>query len=459
MSTTFRLVDLLTTDRQQGTIIWLFNIGAEKHWNPVSTGIIDRSEDIIVNRMEEMNLLLCREQDVMILREEPDIAFLDMLRAVGFQIPTILVPESADPYTPIAELVMKDEVLKQKLRRIGALADSVYFVPYAVTRLEEQLAAECGFVIPLAASSIQAQVNDKIVNRRMAETLGFPVCEGKVCRSTEEIQAEYARLTEELGFTQVIIKEPHGASGKGLYLVEREDQLSSICMRLGRSLRKQPDSRWLVEGWYRKKADISYQLSISSDGTVDVFSIKEQVLRDTVYIGSRMPALIRAEAHADYQRYGEQIGTYLFEELGYIGVVGVDSIITDQDVIIPIIEINGRFTLSTYISFVQHVLGHRSMFARYFKVVTDAPYTYGELCRMLKEEGLLYSSESEEGVLLYTAGTLPFAGRSGEADGMGITYNGRLFCLMVAQDWERVERMNTQLEAWISTMSGRSLVV
>jgi hypothetical protein len=458
MSTTFRLVNLLTTAREEAVIIWLFNIGAEKYWNPVSAGIMDRSEDILVNRMEEMNLLLCREQDVIILREEPDPAYLKQLREAGFSIPTILIPETVDPYTPIAELVMKDEGLKHRLRLLGELSEEVYFVPYAVTRIEEQLAADCGLHIPLSASSVHARVNDKIFNREIAEALGLPVCDGRVCRSIGEIQHEYARLTRDEGFSQVIIKEPHGASGKGLYLVEREEQLAPICARLSRALRKNPDSRWLVEGWYRKKADINYQLSISADGVVDVFSIKEQVLRDTVYIGSRMPAPLGAETIAAFQRYGEQIGRYLYETVGYIGVVGIDSIVTEHDVIIPIIEINGRFTLSTYISFVQHVLVNKPMFARYFKLISNSPYSYEELCTMLREEGLLYSPETEEGVLVYTAGTLPLPGRADEASAAG-HYNGRLFSLMIGSDWGRVEMINARLEAWVSTISDRSLVV
>lgn len=49
---------------------------------------------------------------------------------------------------------------------------------------------------------------------------------------------------------------------------------------------------------------------------------------------------------------GEIIGARLFE-LGYRGGVGIDAMILENNELIPIIEINGRFTLSTYVSFVQ----------------------------------------------------------------------------------------------------------
>ena len=66
MDKEFNLIQYLTTQRSKGIIIWLCNIGAEKYWSNMNTGIVDRNEDIIVNRIEEMNLLICREQDVII---------------------------------------------------------------------------------------------------------------------------------------------------------------------------------------------------------------------------------------------------------------------------------------------------------------------------------------------------------------------------------------------------------
>ncbi|NEW06263.1 ATP-grasp domain-containing protein [Paenibacillus sp. SYP-B3998] len=441
MSQTFHLIEYLTVNRDRGILIWILNIGAEKYWNRVHAGIVDRSEEMTVNRVEEMNLLLCREQDVLILRERPSESYLAHLKRLGFATPTILVPEETDPLTPISELVLKDEQLQKTLSNIAKDADDVYFVPYAVTHLEESIANNCGLQLVGAPSGVNAVVNDKIFNRHIAEQLGLDVCQGKVCHSVQEIRDEYERLTNgEQRFEKIIIKEPHGASGKGLYIIESPEKLSAILARLARVARSHEDAKWLVEGWYLKKADVNYQIYVAPNGEVDVFSIKQQVLRDTVYIGSKAPAELDEVVLEAYHDFGKRIGNYLYS-IGYSGVAGIDSIITDDDLIIPIIEINGRFTLSTYISFIGHVLGEQRLYSRYFKLVSDSPCDYDELQRVLQQENILYNQATGEGVLVYTSATLPL-----RLDASSGSYTGRLFTLILARDWEGVEAYNERLE-------------
>ncbi|MDP5274599.1 peptide ligase PGM1-related protein [Chengkuizengella axinellae] len=433
-------------------IVWVLNIGAEKYWNTVNAGIVDPNENIIVNRVEEMNLMLCREQDVMILREKPDEFFLMKLQELGFSIPRILTPDHADLLTPISELILKDVKLQQEILSLSADYEKAYFVPYAVTALEEQIANKCGLKIMSAPSHVSALINDKIFNRRMAENLGFDVCKGKVCHSIEEISEEYTRLVQESPFfDKVIIKEPFGASGKGLYIVDSEERLKSLLVRLKRFSRNRVDCSWIVEGWYPKKVDINYQIYIAPNGSIETFSIKEQVLRDTVYIGSRMPVQLSDQHIRLYKKFGDQIGKYLFE-LGYTGIASIDSIITETDVIIPIIEINGRFTLSTYISFLQNILGEVQVFTPYSKMITDSPLGYRELCLALENEGILYDIHKKEGVIVYTAGTLP----SRSIDDSGV-FPGRLFTLIVGESWKAIETYANKLENLVDNLQHKSI--
>ncbi|MBO9598823.1 MAG: ATP-grasp domain-containing protein, partial [Cohnella sp.] len=436
MSTPFNLITRLTEDRDRGVIVWLLNIGAEKYWNPVQPGVVDRSEDRIVGRVEEMNLLLCREQDILILREMPDPYYLDKLREWGFAIPRrIWVPRQSDPWTPISELVLRDVGLLTELAKVAEANDDVWFVPYAVTRLEEQISARCGLCLAAASSGVNAAVNDKIFNREIAVTLELPVCQGRVCGSADEIGRAYAELTEQPPyFDRVIIKEPFGASGKGLYIVDSPDKLKPILLRVSRFAKNNPQAQWLVEGWYDKLADVNYQLYVSQDGEVDVFSIKQQVLRDTVYIGSKMPMQLEdMDIAGSCREFGEAIGKHL-HAIGYTGVAGVDSIITRDGEFIPIIEINGRFTLSTYISFLERVIGDAKVFSRYFKVAANESVDFRAICEALERERLLYSRDTGEGVLVYTSGTLPTVKDEGSGK-----YPGRIFTLIIARDWSRVE--------------------
>jgi phosphoribosylaminoimidazole carboxylase (NCAIR synthetase) len=440
MRAPFNLIARLTEERERGVIVWMLNIGAEKVWHPAPAGVTDRTEDRIVGRVEEMNLLLCRKQDVLVLRERPDPYYLSQLERLGFDIPRFLVPSAADPWTPIAELALRDAELLGELSELAEAEEDVVFVPYAVTPLEEEIARRCGLRLESASSGVHALVNDKIFNRRMAEELGYPVCEGRVCETAEEVRETFRELLPKYG--KAIVKEPYGASGKGLYIVEDESKLSPVLARLTRSAKARPESaRWLVEGWHDKQADINYQIYIAPDGRVDVFSIKRQLLRETVYIGSQMPADLSEEMLRQYRGYGDEIGRYL-HGIGYTGVAGVDSIVTADGTIVPIVEINGRFTLSSYISFLGRVLGEDTrVFSRYFRFASGERLDYEALCAVLDREGLIYRPEEREGVLVYTSGTLPL-----ELDESAGVYAGRIFVLIAGRDWTIVERLGSRLE-------------
>ncbi len=448
MDNEFNLIKYLTAQRNEGTIIWLCNIGAEKYWNKLNAGVVDRVEDAIVNRIEEMNLLICREQDVVILRQRPDTQYLDSLKEMGFSIPRILIPRNVDTLTPISELVLRDEALLEELKNISLQNGEVYFMPYAVTYMEEKIAEKAELKIMGAPSHISARINDKIFNREISKELGFEVCKGRVCSSIDEIREEYDKLTNtEPYFTKVIIKEPNGASGKGLYVIAEKEKLETCLRVIARFSRGKIDSKWLVEGWYEKKADLNYQIYISPKGTVDVFSIKQQLLNDTVYIGSKTPPDLSEEVLDSYRQYGKKIGEYLFN-IGYTGVAGIDSIITQEDIIIPIIEINGRFTLSTYISFIDSQVKNIKMLSRYYRLISDSAISYEDLIREIDKRGILLKQDKREGVFVYTSGTLPTV----LPDGID-TFVGRVFAFILSDNWNSIEEYSSKLDTVLQGIS------
>ncbi len=447
MKEPFNLINRITVNKDKGIIIWLCNIGAEKYWNKLSMGISDRNEDVIVNHVEEMNLLLCREQDVIILREKPDPKYLDMLKKLGFGIPRVLTPVNPDPLTPISELVLKDEYLLQELKSISENNSEVYFIPYAVTKIEEQIAEICDLKLTVSSSTINAKINDKIFNREIAEKLKLPVCEGKICYSFDEIRSEYNRLiNSEYKFEKVIIKEPFGASGKGLYIIDSSSKLETTLRIIARFSSRDQDAKWLVEGWYDKKADINYQIYISPTGDVSMFSIKQQLLNDTIYIGSKIPADLSEQEFEKYNGYAELIGKQLYK-LGYMGVAGIDSIITRDGTIIPIIEINGRFTLSTYISFINSICNDRKVFTQYFRVVTKSPTGFEQLNEILEKNQICFNLNKKEGVIVYTSATLPT-----RLNKEGTGYLGRIFTLIVAEDENRIEFFRDKLQSLVEAL-------
>ena len=84
-------------------VIWLFNIGLEKYWNGEVFTVKNTKEDVVVNHMEEMNLLLTRKQDILILRSKPEESYLQALQEFGAEIPRIVWPSTENEEKSISE--------------------------------------------------------------------------------------------------------------------------------------------------------------------------------------------------------------------------------------------------------------------------------------------------------------------------------------------------------------------
>lgn len=433
----FGFAERMTSGRWNGTIVWLFNIGAERVWHPQAPGVTDVREERIVGRMEEMNWLLCREQDYLIMRSEPSRTFADYMRGLGFPGPKVLVTEGADPDAPIAELVLRDARLLGRLAEIARSEEEAWLMPYAVTEREEAIAAATGLALVGGPSVVSAAINDKASSRELSLRLGLPVADGRICGGTEEMLDAFRELRSK-GYGKVILKEPRNASGKGLYVAEREDRFAAWARRAVRTNR-QADARWLVEGWQEDREDWNAQLFVDPSGSVELFSLKRQLIDGTVYIGSEFPDVANPDAKmAEYAEAVLRVGREL-ARLGYRGVAGIDSMRTERRGWIPVVEINGRFTLSTYLSFLPGRFPDRWLRARYRRLPPSAAISFDELLDRLEREGLLYAGGAEEGVIVYVSGTLP----------------GRLFTVSVSETPDRAAELDARLDAVVRLRDGR----
>lgn len=347
-------------------VVWLFNIGIEKYWGQDISTVKSESDENIVNHMEEMNLLIAKKQDFLILRRQPDSDYIDMLEKKGFAIPNIILPSYEDEKIGISELVLNDSVLLERLKEIANSNPNVYFVPYGVSEIEERIALKTGLELIGGKNRISKMINNKMFAREMAEQLMFPVTEGQICHSLTEVkESSYSLLTK---YGKIVIKYPTGASGKGLWVVEDERKLITTLKILERVCNKKNiPEEFVVERWYQKECDLNYQVYVCKDGSVEVFSIKEQLLNETVYIGSVIKPRLSEEIILQCKAYGEKIGKELFK-YGYDGILGIDAMITKEGVLIPVIDINARFTLSTYVSFVSDEMSDDQILAFYHKV-------------------------------------------------------------------------------------------
>lgn len=404
------------------TVIWLFNIGLERYWNGGVYTVRNAREDVIVNHMEEMNLLLTRKQDILILRTKPEAAYLRDMEQFGCEIPSIVCPGREDENKSISELVLEDDTLIEEIKTLTSAKENVIFVPYGVSFLEEEIAAKLGTALFGSSSAVNRLVNNKVFSRQFAKAHNFRVTQGRICSGFEELKA----AAEEAAaiYPRIIIKEPCGASGKGLWVVEGEAKLRSTLLIIRRFFKDHLDGDWLVEEWCDKAADLNYQICVGENGEVEVFSIKEQKVNGTVYIGSVIPPACPDKITEECKACGKIIGQELYQQ-GYRGILGVDAMILAGGELIPVIEINGRFTLSTYVSFVQERMKAAGLFAFYRRIALASGDDYAAVRDRLIRENLWF--QNGRGMFVYTSETIREQ-RNGDT--------GRMFGLIFARDEE-----------------------
>lgn len=398
---TFDLVSHINNKDDGYSVIWLFNIGVEKYWNNLNNDVVASKEDEIVNSSEEMMLLLARKQDIVIMRKKTQNAYMELLEKLGIVSPMILIPKGEDSYRCISEIVLEDDDLLKRLKIFGE-KNNVVFFPYGVSSLEERIAEVCNLKLIGESEEKSRKINNKIYAREIAEELGFKTSEGYTCSTIEEMVIVYNKLKEK--YNRIIVKTPCNASGKGMWIVDDNNRLKVVSKIISRYMRSNEDASWLVEGWLEKEMDINIQIYVSEDGRVEVFSIKEQITEDTVYIGSVFQPRMTQEQYILCYEWAKKIGRYLFEH-SFWGIFGVDGLITKSGQIVPIIEINGRCTLSTYVSFLANQFGKKYFFSFYKRAFSQKTVDYEILSNTLNNKGLS-ADRNKSGLFLYTPATL-----------------------------------------------------
>lgn len=412
----------------ENIVVWLFTIGTEKYWSNRDYTVTDNKQEIAVNHCEEMNLLIARSQDYIILRNECDKEYYSDIASFTGCTPHILIPDYKDENQSVSEIVLNSPTLLRKLKEINK-DKNVVFVPYGVSYLEEKIAEICDFELIGASSKLNSLLNSKIFARELAQQLGYKVTEGKVCSSIDQLRETYGILSQT--YDTIIIKQPDGASGKGLYVVKDQRKLETILIILKRYAKKQTNPRWIIEGWISQKQDLNYQVYVNKTGETEVFSIKSQITDETVYTGSVIPADIPEEILRQCTEYGVQIGTKL-AETGFNGVLGIDALMDEKGELVPIIEINARFTLSTYLSFLP--VGNMKVQSFYEKILfnENTDVNYSRIKKHLLEVGIPLSDGKTEGIIIYVSATI---------DSKIMQGIGRFFCLSVASTYSRADEL------------------
>lgn len=396
----------------------------------------------LVNRLEEMSLFLAEDPDILILREPSDEGFLSYLTSLGFRLPQILTLNSTDKETPVSLAVLGDAELCDRISTLSQQGN-LYFLPYAKTRLEEEIISKTGMKTLGPSAEIFEYVNSKVYSRRLSTELGLRTIPGCECESPEELEEGFRSLKAALDEgRKLVLKEAMGVSGKGLVVIDSEAKFQQLATILKRRTKPGSHYAFVLEVWIDKERDINYQIFISANGEVRLLSIKELMTQGGVHLGHRFPPVLSAAQTECYEEAAQAIGGRLFKD-GFTGIVGLDSVIDREGNVYPALEINARFNMSTYQLGLERLIPPSAkVLAKYYPLVLAGPASFAQISDRLRAE-LFQPSGDGSGVIIQNFATVNVNARRASEG----TFKGRLYALIVGKSFEHLEQIDQAVSA------------
>ncbi|WP_217558785.1 ATP-grasp domain-containing protein [Paenibacillus sp. GbtcB18] len=307
-------------------ILWYMNIGDEQDGQASNyfPSVKDPQSEKIVVQQEHQLLFLARPQDTVFFHAMPEPAFLDYWKERNLALPTIICYDELAQVPDLARYTIIPFIVSERLLELKERHPQMDIMAPELTVCRE--------------------INDKFSTRRRMERNGFNVTTGYFCSDIGSLEHAYDQLVS-AGFSKCVLKVPYGSSGKGLKVIDNERNFRFL---LNYIQNRQTSVDLLLEGWHPHRLSLTSQLFIS-EYEVHLLAVTEQIVDPNgVYKGTNFsPSLSHSES-ADYREEILRAGE-LIRQMGYRGVLGIDSIIDTNGELIPVIEINARLTQVTYI--------------------------------------------------------------------------------------------------------------
>ncbi|MBP2327374.1 hypothetical protein JOF56_007759 [Kibdelosporangium banguiense] len=425
-----RAIKLALTGDPATPLVFLCNFEAETQWAANYAGLPGPSfsgSAGLVRRMEELGLLLAGPDDYLVLKQPLDPGYADYARKLGFALPTILLPENAEDNRSTTEDVLDSPALLDRLTRIGAAGGRL--LPMGTSTLEQKIAQTCGLRLAVPDADTFERVNSKIYSRRITEEAGLRTVPGRSCETVEDLVAAIRHHEPAIRRGRgAVVKAAFGVSGKGLLVLDSPAKMDGLVRMAERRAARSGDSRMhvVVESWLPKKYDLNYQFTIGRDGRVTFDFVKQALTQSGVHKGHLMPADLSAEHVTELEHASAVIGARLFLD-GFVGVVGVDAIVTENKTLYPVLEINARLNMSTYqggVSELCQPAGHVAL-ARHYCV---GPLSFAEVHRRLRP---VLATTPDSNLVITCFGTVR---------------HGRLYVMLTAPDRSRLAAFDAAAE-------------
>lgn len=386
--------------------IYAAKFDAERYWQPehivMLPAIRNSSLDNIVCAMDELMFGLCQNQEDVVLTGLPmNPAHLAYLHKIGFQFTNQYFEE---------EMKGKSCEYHAENYKLHDISQNAVLETYAILPEYEVMSEQNHMYYPHPEQDVVANVNSKIYSTELSQKLGFSQY-AKIVRDEAAFLQEGKRILQENG--GLIIKEEYGVSGKGNLKITEEKAFQTVCRNIAMQCKKGKEIRFILEPAFQVVKDFSVQYDIHRDtGKAERISVQQILNQERAYHGSVTAdeELLLLLEQRGYFKTMEQVMAQLYED-GYFGDVCVDSMIVEPDMLVPVVEINARKSMSLIKKSLENRLiqldyDNEEICTFYIDTIVHPKLCMEEVLRRMQEAKLLFTVDLRKGVIPLTSNTL-----------------------------------------------------
>ncbi len=430
--------------------LYLGTLNSELFWREDGyselLSISDPQSDKVLSVLDELQFVFCsKPNDVLITRMPIDLFYKEYLTKIGFKFScNNVIPKNGFHEKESGEFAVCELIAKcSNMSYFSKLASTTKsFSPYSILPESELLLKKLKIENDIPDINVVKKVNSKVFSSFLSKNLANLKKEEIVYSSNDLLKAG----TEMLSSSQVLIKDPMGVSGKGNIQINSEKLLSRICKHIQKQEQKGKKTCFVLESMLNKKTDFSSQLLINKNGEIKFVTV--QVMQNNGFAFSGIEtsdsSFLSFLDKTEYFKQIEWIGDQIYKE-GYFGPVCIDSMVNQQDEVIPIIEINARksmglinYSLDQYLTnfSVKGKLMYRSLILK-----NELPFEI--LHNRLSELGILFSIPNPYGILPLSANAINVNAidNTKHSD----SFKGRFYFSLVTEDKEKGNEILSKL--------------
>lgn len=293
-------------------------------------------------------LAAARSNDVVVLRGKPGLDYQTWLRSLGLGTDHIVAYDGFSGKKMLSQLIVENpEPVKRIIRSINK---SPVYVPWFSGETEEMAAKTIGADLFGAPAVLTWKYNDKSIFKKICRQLNIPVVEDTLFsihtenkNSPVEMENIIRQYLSE--YQRVLIRGTQDNKGVSLVFNTNGNDIHTLCRKICRLRIDQV----LIEPCLNFFSSPNDQWIITRERKICHVGILDQILKDMHHIGNiKMKAPFPVETDYIFDTSLKIVQD--MADSGYIGVIGIDYIVTDSGVY-PV-ENNARFNGSSYMKII-----------------------------------------------------------------------------------------------------------